>query len=197
MRRPRRQDDLGGRVQVGHDVKLPDGSDILTATTIGDGTRFAGAVFIRGAAPCQIGKYCAIGRELDIITSDHPTDGANLQLALQRRVGAASRVRASPVEIGHNCWIGDRVIVLAGSTIGDGSVIAAGSVVRGDIPPFSIAAGVPARVIRQRFSDEVVQLLQQLAWWHWEPERLSRNQRFFDACLDGLTPAQIEALVVP
>ena len=56
-----------------------------------------------------------------------------------------------PVYIGNDVWIGDRVLILPGVHIGDGSIIAAGAVVTKDVPPYSIVAGVPARKIRDRF----------------------------------------------
>ena len=61
--------------------------------------------------------------------------------------------KPEPVSIGDDCWLGRRVMVMPGVTIGDGCVIAAGAVVTKDIPPYSVAGGVPARVIKNRLDD--------------------------------------------
>ncbi|MEW9891754.1 MAG: CatB-related O-acetyltransferase [Candidatus Symbiodolus clandestinus] len=72
--------------------------------------------------------------------------------------------------IGHDSWIGTGALILPGITLGNGSIIGSGSVVTKDIPPYTFAAGNPAKVISQRFSDQEVSELLALQWWHW-PEK--------------------------
>jgi virginiamycin A acetyltransferase len=67
------------------------------------------------------------------------------------------------------------VTILSGVEIGDGAVIAAGSVVTGTIPPYSIAGGIPAKVIRLRFSSEVIDALLNLKWWDWPVQTIQAN----------------------
>jgi carbonic anhydrase/acetyltransferase-like protein (isoleucine patch superfamily) len=76
------------------------------------------------------------------------------------------------VSIGNDVWIGYDALILSGVTIGDGAVIAARSVVTKDIEPFSIVAGVPARHIRYRFSEEIIASLQEISWWNWPREKV-------------------------
>lgn len=76
--------------------------------------------------------------------------------------------------VGNDVWIGRRATILPGSRIGDGAVIGAAAVVSGEIPPYAIAVGNPARVIRRRFSGPDIATLQELRWWDWEPERITR-----------------------
>ena len=79
------------------------------------------------------------------------------------------------ITVGNDVWIGYEAVVLSGVTIGDGAIIGARAVVTKDVPPYTIVGGVPAKPIRRRFSDEVVEQLQLLRWWDWDDERIRRN----------------------
>lgn len=79
-------------------------------------------------------------------------------------------------KIGNDVWIGCNSVVLEGVNIGDGAIVAAGSVVTKDVPPYTIVAGVPAKVIRQRFSDEMVERLLKTRWWNYGPNVLKGLQ---------------------
>ncbi len=79
------------------------------------------------------------------------------------------------IVVGNDVWIGYEAVILAGVTIGDGAIIGARAVVAGDVPPYTIVGGVPARPIRKRFSDDVIEALLELRWWDWRPERISAN----------------------
>ena len=77
--------------------------------------------------------------------------------------------------IGNDVWIGYEAVILAGVTIGDGAIIGTRAVVTRDVPPYTIVGGVPARVIRRRFSQETIAALLRLRWWDWPRERIARN----------------------
>lgn len=79
------------------------------------------------------------------------------------------------IVIGNDVWIGYEAVVLAGVTIGDGAVIGARAVVSKDIPPYTIAAGVPAKPIRKRFSQDTIRSLLEIKWWNWSEERIARH----------------------
>ena len=79
------------------------------------------------------------------------------------------------IVVGNDVWIGYEAVILAGVTIGDGAIIGARAVVTGDVPPYTIVGGVPARPIRKRFSDDVIEALLELRWWDWRPERIAAN----------------------
>jgi acetyltransferase-like isoleucine patch superfamily enzyme len=81
--------------------------------------------------------------------------------------------RGHRVTLGHDVWLGHGVIVLPGVSIGTGAAIGAGAVVTKDIPPFAVAVGNPARVIRFRFPADIRAALMEIAWWDWPRERLS------------------------
>ena len=78
--------------------------------------------------------------------------------------------------VGHDVWIGHGVTVIAGKKIGTGAVIGSGAVVTKDIPPYAIAVGVPARVVKYRFPKDVIEQLQAIAWWDWD--RATLVERF-------------------
>lgn len=169
-------------------------------TTIGDHTRINGPAHLASStsAPIEIGRYCAIARNLHVRTRNHLTGYANLQVELQRRHGFPDiELADGPVRIGSNVWIGDNVTVLAGVEIADGAVIGAGAVVTRDIPPFAIAVGVPARVVRQRVPDAIATQLLRIRWWDWDEDRIGRNRALFELDLAAGGDVDLEALVVP
>ena len=77
--------------------------------------------------------------------------------------------------IGNDVWIGYEAIIMPGIKIGDGAIVGTRAVVTGDVPPYTIVGGVPARPIRKRFDDETIRRLEALRWWDWDEEKLRRN----------------------
>lgn len=81
---------------------------------------------------------------------------------------------SSSCEIGHDVWIGANAIILRGVKIGTGAVIGAGAVVTRDVPPYAVVVGVPARILKYRFSQEVIDALLKSKWWNAPPEKISK-----------------------
>lgn len=81
--------------------------------------------------------------------------------------------KTGEIVIGNDVWIGANVTVLSGVTVGDGAVIGAASVVTKDVPPYTIVAGNPARIIRQRFDSITIGKLLELSWWDYGPDILA------------------------
>lgn len=79
------------------------------------------------------------------------------------------------IVIGNDVWIGYEAVIMAGVTIGDGAIIGTRAVVTKDVPPYTIMGGVPAKTIRNRFSNEVISSLLEIRWWDWPNERIRRN----------------------
>ena len=77
--------------------------------------------------------------------------------------------------IGNDVWVAFGATILSGVKIGDGAVVAAGSVVTKDIPPYAIVGGVPAKVIKYRFDDEIIKSLQDIKWWDWDQETIKKR----------------------
>lgn len=136
---------------------------------------------------CEVGRYSAFGPEVMIGAHEHPTDwltvsrlthvrglhGWDAFLHPEDLARAQRGVRPYPrstrlTRIGNDVWIGQRSYVKPGITIGDGAIIAAGSVVTRDVPPYAVVAGVPAVVKKQRFPDVVVEKLLRAQWWRYD-----------------------------
>ena len=79
------------------------------------------------------------------------------------------------IVIGNDVWIGYEALILAGVTVGDGAVVGTRAVVTKDVPPYTIVGGVPAKPIRKRFSEAVIDRLLALQWWDWPEERIAAS----------------------
>lgn len=166
---------------------LKDGTRIAAGTFIARGTVIGRRTRINAPSHigrCSIGSYCAVGGRLIVRSGNHNMGYVNLQDYAQRHLIGSRKsvigVDKGGVRIGHAVWIGDSVIVLPGVDIGNGAVIGAGSVVTKSVPPFAVAAGNPAKVLRYRFSDEVIACLQKIQWWHWDDRKLQENRWLFE-----------------
>jgi acetyltransferase-like isoleucine patch superfamily enzyme len=121
----------------------------------------------------QIGRFCSIGMQVLIGPGRHPTHFISSHPFFYSPHHEANQCNShdggfeetNRVTIGHDVWIGAKCIVLDGVTIGHGAIIAAGAVVTKDIPPYTIAAGIPAKPFRTRFDNEKVDQLLKSPWW--------------------------------
>lgn len=167
-------------IEIGPFVHVARGSLVVPGTSFGYGTTIFGPGIFKGSAKIAIGRYCAVGHGVRMISSDHRTDHVNLQIRLQKRLGFGDLdVARGPILVGNNVWIGDAAILLSGVSVGDGAVIGAGAVVTRDVPPFAIVAGSPARVIRMRFSEQEIARISELAWWDWPEEEMRAHEELF------------------
>lgn len=136
----------------------------------------------------EIGSFCSIGGNCGIGGGIHPLDKVSTSPAflkgrniLGRNFAKISYEPSKKVVIGNDVWIGECVYVMPGVTIGDGAVIGTHAVVTSDVEPFSIVAGVPAKVLRKRFDDETIGKLTELQWWNWSEEKLSEMGQYFNS----------------
>jgi len=126
-----------------------------------------------------IGKFCSIGANVQIyLGGNHHTDWLTTYpfnvLLKDQYPGIDGECAATKgdITIGNDVWIANNVTILSGVTIGDGAVIAAGAVVTRDIPPYSIAGGVPARTKKARM-DALSLAVSGISWWDWPLEKLA------------------------
>ena len=143
-----------------------------------------------------IGKFCAIAKGVEFIMN-----GANHRMnsvtTYPFNIMGHGWEAATPAltdlpfkgdtVVGNDVWIGQNVTILSGVTIGNGAIIAANAVVTRDVPAYHIAGGNPARILRARFDDALIQYLLELKWWNWPAEKV-----FFH--LDALCSADLELI---
>lgn len=136
----------------------------------------------------RIGAFCSIAPGVRIIAlADHPLTFAStypFRTIFQRPKVNLDAVSRGRVTIGNDVWIGYNAIILSGVTIGDGAVVGAGAVVARDIPPYGIAVGNPASVIRYRFSPEQIAELLTIRWWDWPDDRILALDKDFYGSID-------------
>lgn len=182
--------ELRGLVKVGDrsliNKCLLDGNiHIGSNTTInGPGTEFYSIEH-----PIKVGNFCSIARGTAVQEHNHNFNSITTYFIKYRVFNekyGVDAVSKGGITIGNDVWIGTQSVILTGVTIGDGAIIAANSVVSSDVPPYAIVGGTPAKVIKYRFSEEIIEKLLQIKWWNWDLEKIQRNKDLFYGDLDLL-----------
>lgn len=135
----------------------------------------------------SIGKCCSIGPNFCCGLGIHPTNGISTSpmfYSTKKQNGmtfcSQDKLEESlHTTIGNDVFIGANVTVLDGVTISDGAVIGAGAVVNKDIPPYAVAVGVPAKVVKYRFSPDTIEALEKTRWWDGNAEALQNVEKYF------------------
>ncbi len=144
-----------------------------------------------------IGKFCSIacGTKFIFTSANHTLKSLSTypfplffeEWGLDKSDVADSWDNKGDIVVGNDVWIGYEAVIMSGVTIGDGAIIGTRAVVTKDIPPYTIVGGVPAKLIRKRFADDIVTSLLEIKWWEWETEKIKRNiSAIQNSCIDEL-----------
>lgn len=143
-----------------------------------------------------IGRYTSIARTAFAATLDHPTEFKGMHgFFFDSNLGYTDHVRDySRLTIGNDVWLGHNAVIGSNvSSIGDGAVIGAGSVVFKDVPPYAVVVGNPGRVVRFRFSAETIAALLEEQWWEKPIEELAPDITRFDRPYEDPSPGEATA----
>jgi len=133
-------------------------------------------IYIWGNDKVITGKYCSIADNVNFIVDD----GAHQYNTITTYPFDSSKIdKKSGIRIGNDVWIGLNATILYGITIGDGAIIAANAVVTRDVEPYSVVAGVPAKVIKKRCTNDEALAMQRIAWWDWDPKIIKQRTHDF------------------
>lgn len=133
----------------------------------------------------DIGAFCSIASNVVIGGARHPMEWVSMSPvfyagrdSIKKKFSEHNRIDDVRTIIGNDVWIGENALIKSGVSIGDGAVIGMGSVVTKSIPPYVIVAGCPAKIIRKRFDDYIVDKLLQIKWWEFDDMRLHKYAKY-------------------
>ncbi|WP_281389202.1 CatB-related O-acetyltransferase [Nitrosophilus labii] len=173
-------------VKIGKYVIIREGCKIQKDVEIGDYT-FVNENTQIDTNTKKIGKFCSISHGVKIGLGPHPLHFFSTSPVFYEPYRGYVKKQLynefedkGYTEIGNDVLIGANAIILAGVKVGNGAVIGTGSVVTKDVPPYAIVAGNPAKVIRYRFSEDIIEKLLELKWWDMNIKDILRYQDYFD-----------------
>ena len=148
----------------------------------------------------SIGKYCSIASGCLIGLATHPIDNLSTsQIFILKNnptkyqwTSKNDFIPYKKIEIGNDVWIGARVIIMGGIKIGNGVIIGAGAIVTKDIPDFAVVVGIPAKIIKYRFEQSIIEKLNKLKWWDLPEDILKLNLSVFNK--SNLSEAHLDSI---
>ncbi len=159
--------------QIDMTSKIESGSQIVNSTM----DKYSYCGYDCKIINCEIGSFCSIADNVIIGGACHPIEWASTSPvfykgkdSIKKKMSEYERPKDPRTIIGNDVWIGDRVIIKSGVIIGDGAVIGMGSIVTKNVGAYEIWAGVPAKMIRERFQKQLVEEMERLRWWDLSDE---------------------------
>jgi acetyltransferase-like isoleucine patch superfamily enzyme len=193
------------KVKIGHNVLLNIKNTFEGLNTIGKNCEIATCTIGLGSYVSDnsviknvlIGRFCSIGSNVQTYLGLHPSkifvSTHPAFFSSQKPAGFSfanenvfeEHIFIYPdkkyvVEIGNDVWVGNNVTILDGLKIGDGAIIAAGSIVTKDILPYSIVGGIPAKLMRFRFTEDQIKKMLVIKWWNWDFNRIKASSKWFN-----------------
>ncbi len=178
------------KIILSNDIELEEGVVIEHDVEIRNLKKLSRGLYIGKrsyiGACSSIGRFTSISLDVKIGLIAHPLNHISTSpVFYAKRRGWVEKnlyneSSQGNVDIGHDVLISANVMILAGVKIGNGAVIGAGSFVNKDVPPYAIAVGSPAKVIKYRFNDDTIRKLEKMKWWDLPKEELLKHESFFN-----------------
>lgn len=186
---------IQGNVVIEENVRLYDNCELLNAF-VGAFTHVASNAWLMSV---EVGRYCSIGDGFHILSQQpikmlttSPIIYGNIFDELAQVGKKAEYPVIQITTIGNDVWIGSGVKIKTGLTIGDGAVIGAGSVITKNVAPYSVVGGIPAKVIKMRFSPKIIARLNKIAWWQYNLTELNLVWDDIEEALKQLEEMQLD-----
>lgn len=219
--RRRKRWKVGDKLLVSKHALIEPYSHIMSGMTVPTALGAFSYTFGQVEPTLRVGRYCSIAHSVSQLGMGHPTDWVSsspfshnpqplggfqdylLKNGVHRFELHDFDKGSAPIEIGNDVWIGEGALLKPGVTIGDGAIVAARAIVTHDVPPYAIVGGSPARLIRYRFAEELVERIKGAEWWRFGPDVLQPLDvrdpeafvdRFEQALADGAKPLDLPVL---
>lgn len=135
----------------------------------------------------EIGSFCSISDHVFIGGAEHPKEWISTSPVFQNTRHSGPQKRFAKFElpeskktiIGNDVWIGHGVTIKQGTTIGDGAVVGSNTLITKDVPPYAIVGGVPAKILKYRFTQEVINRLEEVKWWNFPDDEITKRINLF------------------
>ncbi|PTP60927.1 hypothetical protein CWO01_14855 [Vibrio splendidus] len=168
---------------IGKNSKFEGGSKLYPHASFKGNLGFGSYVGNRSCISGFVGRYTSIGIDVKVIQGTHPyttpfATTCPIFYSLRKQCGltytniqrfdemlSLDSCNDFSIRVGNDCWIGERAMIIGGAEIGDGAVVLAGAVVTKNVPPYAIVGGVPAKILKYRFSKETIDFLLEFKWW--------------------------------
>lgn len=152
----------------------------LNGTKVGKYSRIGARCKITNTT---IGNFTSVGADCIMGLGQHPTNTLTYHSIFYKKGNWGWHddwvkypdgfIEQKPITIGNDVWIGRKVIIMDGVNIGNGAIVATGAVVTKDVPPYAIVGGVPSKVIKYKFSQEIINRLEEIEWWNLPDEKIT------------------------